>query len=297
MNLKYIDNEKIYSKLSKENLPNVTKTTRCVIKDNTPIIKFTPFEDIDFIEHGFSTRLGGFSSGIYKSMNLTFNMDDKPENVLKNFQKMAQVLDTTVDNMVYSKQTHTTNVLKVDSSYRGMGIVKERSFDNIDGLITNEANVCLVTSYADCVPLFFVDKVNKCIGSSHSGWRGTVGNIAKNTLELMNKEFGTRPEDVVTFIGPSICEDCYEVSSDVIDEYKKTFSKEELENIVHNGKEEGKYQLNLQMANYYNMVNSGVIPSNISISDICTCCNSDVLFSHRATHGKRGILCGFIYIK
>ena len=142
-----------------------------------------------------------------------------------------------------------------------------------------------------------MDKVNKCIGSSHSGWRGTVRNIAKNTLELMKKEYGTRAENVAVFIGPSICMNCYEVSEDVIEQYNKAFSKEELKDIVSAGKEKGKYQLNLQMANYYNMINAGIVPQNIGISDICTCCNSDILFSHRASHGKRGILCGFIYIK
>lgn len=90
---------------------------------------------------------------------------------------------------------------------------------------------------------------------------------------------------------------CYEVSEDVIEQYNKAFSKEELKDIVSAGKEKGKYQLNLQMANYYNMINAGIVPQNIGISDICTCCNSDILFSHRASHGKRGILCGFIYIK
>lgn len=297
MELKYIDNESLYQNISSQNRPDILNTTRFLNEHDVPLIKFRPFEDINFIEHGFSTRLGGCSSGIYKSMNLSFNLDDDKENVLKNFHTIAKAIDISVDNMVYSKQTHTTNVLKVGHEKCGMGIVRQRDYDNIDGLVTNEPGVCLVTSFADCVPLFFVDKVNKCIGSSHSGWRGTVGNIAKNTLELMKKEYGTRAENVAAFIGPSICMNCYEVSEDVIEQYNKAFSKEELKDIVSAGKEKGKYLLNLQMANYYNMINAGIVPQNIGISDICTCCNSDILFSHRASHGKRGILCGFIYIK
>lgn len=294
-----LDNQKIYHKLLQNgNGPVVTDTTELVIADNgVPYLKFKPFEKYDFIEHGFSTRLGGVSNGIYTSMNLTFNLDDNPENVQENFNRMAGALHIPKDRMVYSKQTHTINVIKVDESDCGMGITKERRFDQIDGLITGDPEVCLVTSYADCVPLFFVDPVRKCIGTSHSGWRGTVGNIASKTVTLMKETFGTNPEDLITFIGPSICVDCYEVSGDVANQFKIAYNAEESDMILQPGKEKDKYQLNLQMANYYNMLHEGIRAEHIHISDLCTCCNSDVLFSHRATAGKRGILCGFMYIK
>ena len=98
----------------------------------------------------------------------------------ENFRRMADALHTVPEKMVYSKQTHTTNVLKIEEHHKGMGIVRERDFDNIDGLVTNVPGICLVTSYADCIPLF-LDSRNQCIGLSHSGWRGTVGNIAQVT--------------------------------------------------------------------------------------------------------------------
>lgn len=88
-------------------------------------------------------------------MNLTFNLEDDPENVSENFRRMAAALHTVPEKMVYSKQTHTTNVLKIEEHHKGMGIVRERDFDNIDGLVTNVPGICLVTSYADCIPLFF----------------------------------------------------------------------------------------------------------------------------------------------
>lgn len=230
-------------------------------------------------------------------MNLSFNLDDKMENVSKNFLIISEILNIPVTNMVYSKQTHTTNVLVVNENHKGMGIVKPRDFDNIDGLVTNCSDLCLVTSYADCVPLFFVDPVKKCIGTSHSGWRGTVGNITKNTIELMKKEYNSNPSDIKAFIGPSICSDCYEVSSDVARQFRGAYLKDQADCILRDGVIPGKYQLNLQIANYFNMINAGIKPENIGISDLCTSCNSKYLFSHRASNGKRGILCGFIYIR
>jgi YfiH family protein len=299
LDLKHIDNSTIYHSLglSKEQLPQFKNTTKLVYENNVPIIKFTPFMNLDFIEHGFSTRLGGVSSGIYRSMNLTFNRGDDPECVHENFRRIASALSITPDQMICSQQTHTTNVLRVGIANTGMGITKPRDFHDIDGLITNDEEVCLVTSYADCVPLFFVDPVHKAIGSSHAGWRGTVGNIAHETIQKMQVAYGTNPKDLLTFIGPSICVDCYEVSEDVAIQFKNAFSSEQASFIIKAGNVPGKYQLNLQMANYFNMVNAGILSHNISISDICTCCNPEILYSHRASLGKRGVLCGFIYLR
>ena len=122
-----------------------------------PYIKFKCFEGIDFINYGFSTRLGGTSKGIFSSMNLSFARGDDKNCVSKNFELIADAIGTTPQNMVYAMQTHTSNVLKVGKNECGMGVTKKRDFSDIDGLITNEPGVCLVTSYADCVPLYFVD--------------------------------------------------------------------------------------------------------------------------------------------
>lgn len=295
---KKIENPAMYFYLPETEQPVCCNTTKSIVSDyGVPLIRFPAFEALSFIEHGFSTRMGGVSSGIYESMNLSFHLEDSFENVSENFRRIAKALHTAPENMVYSKQTHTTNVMKAEQMHRGMGVVRERSYDNIDGLVTNVPGLCLVTSYADCVPLFFADKKTKSIGAAHSGWRGTVGNIAAVTAAKMQEEYGSKPEDIAVFIGPSICENCYEVSTDVAEQFLDSYSKEEAKHIVKCGKEPGKYQLNLQLANYYNLLHAGIRPENISISDICTCCNPKLLFSHRASKGRRGILCGFIYIK
>ena len=102
-----------------------------------------------------------------------------------------------------------------------MGIVRERDFDNIDGLVTNVPGICLVTSYADCIPLF-ADSRDQCIGLSHSGWRGTVGNIAQVTVEALIREYNANPAYIKAVIGPGICRGCYEVSEDVAVQFQKS---------------------------------------------------------------------------
>lgn len=295
---KKLDSSAFYQHIEKKQQPVFTDTVQMQMAANkVPYLTFSPFAGIPFLGHGFSTRLGGVSTGMYASMNLTFHMTDDATCVTENFRRMGEALGIACERMVYSKQTHTTNVLCVDERHCGMGVVRERSFDNIDGLITNQPNVCLVTSYADCVPLFFVDTAKKVIAAAHAGWRGTVGNIAKQTLTVMKETYGCHPEDIIAVTGPCICPNCYEVDTDVARQFQDTYTQEACQNIVTPKQEEGKYLLNLPMANYYHMVREGLSPKNIHISDICTSCNSDLLFSHRATKGKRGILCGFLYIK
>ena len=161
--------------------------------------------------------------------------------------------------------------------------------------MTDEPDVVLATFYADCVPLFFVDPVKKAIGLSHSGWRGTVGKIGKVTVEKMTEEFGSDPADLYAAVGPSICQDCYEVSEDVALQFKEKFAKEYHSRLLLE-KGGGKYQLNLWEANVCVFQEAGIKKERILMPGICTCCNPDFLFSHRASQGKRGNLAAFLGI-
>ena len=160
-------------------------------------------------------------------------------------------------------------------------------------MITNTTGLVLATFYADCVPLFFSDPENKAVGLSHSGWRGTVGKIGKVTVEKMAEEFGTDPSQLYAAIGPSICQECYEVSEDVIEQFKEAFD-EKYWDVLFYGKPDGKYQLNLWEANRRILLDAGIKEERISMPGICTCCNPLFLYSHRASHGKRGNLGAFI---
>ena len=262
-----------------------------------PYFSFRNLDRIPWIRNAFSTRLGGVSEGIYGSMNLNFTRGDDEEKVRRNYELFGKATGLRPENMVMAKQTHTTNVLRVNESHMGMGIVRERNFDDIDGLITDCPGVVLVTAYADCVPLYFVDTVHKAIGLSHSGWRGTVNNMAGVTVNKMEKEFGTDPADLVAFVGPSICVNCYEVGADVADEFAKAYKSEVFDGILSIKDEKNmKFRLNLHEANRKNLLNAGLAPDNIMVTDVCTCCNPEILYSHRASRGLRGGLCGFLQI-
>lgn len=279
---------------------NPSNTTVIRNTNGVAYIQSRALADIEYVKHSFSTRLGGVSGGIWSSMNLNFGRGDDEANVLANFRLYAEATGTDVDNMVYSMQTHTTNVIRVGRADCGNGVTKPQRFNDVDGLVTNEPGVCLVTTYADCVPLYFVDTKNRAIGLSHSGWRGTVGNITQVTVSLMRSEFGTKPEDIIAFIGPSICKSCYEVSGDVAEKFKAAYSAEEIEDILTDKgmiNKEHKYLLNLHAANVANMVNAGIPADNINVTDICTCCNPDFLYSHRASGGRRGGLCAFLELR
>ena len=259
-------------------------------------LTFPLLENTGLVRHLFSTRMGGASRGIYSSMNLSFSRGDNKEDVDENFRRIAQILDSTPEHIVCSKQTHTTNVRKVTEEDLGKGVVRETDYDDVDGLITNVPGIILATFYADCVPLYFVDVKKGAIGLSHSGWRGTVNRMGQVTLQAMKRAYGTEPSDVMAAIGPSICQDCYEVGEEVADAFRKSFPNE-WEYLIRKGKEEGKYQLDLQETNRIILLAAGVLPENIAVTDICTCCNSELLFSHRGSNGKRGNLGAFLELR
>lgn len=265
-------------------------------KAGVPFLQFNALNGCGIVTHGFSTRMGGVSEGIYASMNLSYTRGDKEEAVTENFVRFARALEVCPEDYVFSDQTHTTNIRVVTEEDRGKGFVKTRDYQDIDGLVTNVKGLVLSTFYADCVPLYFVDPKKKAIGLSHSGWKGTVGKIGRKTVEIMEREYASKPEDILVAIAPSICRECYEVSEDVAVEFKKIFSKEEHGKIMDD-KGNGKYQLDLWECNKRILLDAGIREENISVTNICTCCNSDLLFSHRASQGKRGNLGAFLMLK
>ncbi|MCD8148909.1 MAG: polyphenol oxidase family protein [Clostridiales bacterium] len=349
--------------LRKDNV-NILKIENHILTDGTalPLLTFPLLEDSGIVRHGFTTRLGGVSEGVFASMNLSFTRGDDPDHVMENYRRLAGAMGVDLERIVCSDQTHTTNVRVVTEADAGKGVVRPRDYTDVDGLITNVPGLTLATFFADCVPLYFVDPVHRAIGLSHSGWRGTVGRMGEKTLEAMAENYGTRPEEALCAIGPSICQDCYEVSADVALVFAQEFVGHEAELLKH-GKIAGheaeterlqefagheaeterlqefagyeaeteklqefaghktetqnnasattalsadaiqqapkdrKYQLDLWKANEIVLLEAGVLREHLSVTDICTCCNPDLLFSHRASHGKRGNLGAFLSLR
>lgn len=268
-------------------------TTELKEKNHVPYIQFKNLSATGIVKHGFSTRKGGVSTGIFSSMNLNFKRGDDPDAVLENYRRMAAALNMRVEDMVLSDQTHTTNVRVITEEDRGKGILKPQDYSDVDGMITNVPGIVLVTSYADCVPLYFVDPVRKAIGLSHSGWKGTVGHIGQKTVWKMHEVYGSEAKDIVAAIGPSICQSCYEVSDDVAEAFRANFTADEAADILLD-KGNGKYQLDLWKANWYVLTDAGILPEHLSVTDLCTACHPDLLWSHRKTNGQRGGLSAFL---
>lgn len=297
-------------------------------KEQIPFLSFPALDEVKGFKHMVTTREGGVSTGYARSLSFRTE-EDLRENVLENYRRAAAVFGKGIGDIAISDQTHTVNVKVIRKEDAGKGLVKNIDYNDIDGLVTNEKGVILCIITADCVPLFFIDPVKKAIGLSHSGWKGTKDRIGERTIELMNKEYGSDPSDIIAAIGPSICRDCYEVGEDVAgqflrepfmdgeDSFDAGDSSKEGEAVINvsdkeeygaqNGSEKrvlipkpgviGKSLLDLWEANRRVLIKAGIKPENISVTDICTCCNPDLLFSHRYTKGKRGNIGSFLMVE
>lgn len=286
-----------YGELKRKNEEEILKLQEydCGEGGMLPLLYFPLLDETGIVKNAFTTREGGVSKGIFESLNLSFTRGDDPDAVKENYRRIAAAFGKEETDIVCSDQTHTTNVVRVDGSCGGYGITRERPYTDVDGLVTDEPGLILATFYADCVPLYFVDPVHRAIGLSHSGWRGTVARMGQATLTKMREEFGTDPKDVYAAIGPSICQACYEVSEDVADAFKEAFAGHEREILLDKGN--GKYQLDLWRSNEIVMLDAGIKREHLAVTNICTCCNERLLFSHRASKGKRGNLGAFLMLK
>lgn len=260
-------------------------------------LTFPLLEDCGLVDHLFSTRHGGVSKGVYASMNLSYTRGDEKAAVDENYRRIAAVFGKTAEDFVCSDQTHTTNIRVVTAQDKGKGAVRPKDYREVDGLITNETGVILSTFYADCVPLFFVDTRHGAIGLSHSGWRGTVNRMGMKTIQKMGEVYGTKPEDLLAAIGPSICRSCYEIGEDVAVQVGDAFGSGGFLSQILFEKENGKYELDLWKANERILLEAGIPAEKIQVTDLCTCCNPDYLYSHRVSGEKRGNLGAFLSLK
>jgi len=273
---------------------NHSKTTKLHNKNGVLYISFDILDKFGIV-NGFSTRIGGVSKEHLSSMNLSFHRGDDPANVMENHKRLGKAAGYDYRKLVFSDQVHETAIYKVTEKDAGKGITVPSDIISTDGLMTDQPGIPLMTFYADCVPVYFYDPIKKVVAMNHSGWKGTVKNISSHMIEMMNREYGSSASDIICAIGPSICQACYEVSLDVAEAFGAAYHEEEYASMMID-KGNGKYQLDLHKANYYNLLNSGVPAEHIAVTDICTCCNPALLFSHRASHGMRGNLGGFIML-
>lgn len=263
-----------------------------------PMVESPLFQREIGLQHGFSTRKGGVSKEHLASLNLSFSVEDAKENVLENFRRIGERFGKTPEDFVLSKQSHETKVLKVGTKDRGKGITKDRDYEGIDALITDEKGIILSCFSADCVPILFYDPIHKAVGACHSGWRGTKGKILQNVVEEMRKHFSSNPADILIAIGPSISKEQYIVSEDLglsfLEDYPD-LGEDAASPIQRISKD--KFQLDLWDLNRRIALDSGIREEHISISGYCTMENPELFFSHRYSQGKRGLQGAFICLQ
>ena len=240
------------------------------------------------VPHCFTTRFGGVSEGYLSSLNLGIHRGDKPENVRKNYEILGEALGFEVDNLVFTRQTHTNIVRVVDSSNAGEGLDREVE-PECDALVTNTPGLVLAAFTADCTPILLHDPVTGAVGAVHAGWRGTVGDIAGNAVRAMAEHFGAEPENIRAAIGPNIGVCCFETHADVPDAVRAVLGVEAEAFIFPAGE---KFRVDLKGVNAALLRRAGV--RHIEISDACTACEPQRFWSHRRVGNDRGSLAAII---
>ena len=246
------------------------------------------------IKHTFSTRLHGKSIVHKNNLNLSTNVNDNNEYIVENRKALAAALNVEYEKCTAAQQVHGTNVVYVDESYIGRGHDGyATAIPATDALITDLHSVPLMIFGADCVPIIIADPLKKVVGVVHSGWQGTVDMVLTVALKKMQNQFNVDTKDMYAVIGPSIGACCYQVD-------KKVYEKAETSLVNYRNffadDGENKWKFDLWSANFEQLKNMGLKEENICVSSICTACNREIFFSHRADHGKTGRFAGLVWL-
>jgi len=250
---------------------------RSVETQDMVIIKPEIFVQYPEISCGISTRKGGVSPEPF-GMNLSYTVGDEASYVTSNRERFFGSLEAPLDRLATQYQIHSDTVRRVDAPGR---------YDACDGLITNIPEVFLAVTIADCLPILLYDPATRSVGAVHSGWRGSKSKIVVHAIEAMANEFGTKPEDIIVFLGPSAGVCCYEVGEEVAEQFNPQFVKRQQGRKPH---------LDLHSYNTSIIIDTGVQKMNIEISEYCTICTPELFHSYRREGQRSGRMMGVIGI-
>jgi len=248
-----------------------------ISRNGLKYIQFTNLISVG-IEHAIFTRLGGVSQAPFSSLNLGGTVGDDPEFVLENHKRVFAAFGRSFKQRYDVWQVHGTDIERANSPRP-----QNTSHVKADGILTDKPDLTLLMRFADCVPILLADPIKRVVGVVHAGWRGTVNKICAAAVSAMQNWYGCKSENVLAGIGPSICQDCFEVGEDVYGQFRNEFDQSS-ELILK--QQEGKKYINLIRANQITLEQNGV--RNIECANICTAHNPDDWYSHRAENGKTG---------
>ncbi|MCK5706233.1 MAG: peptidoglycan editing factor PgeF [Candidatus Aureabacteria bacterium] len=254
--------------------------------DSITLFSFENLSKYSYLTNFTSSKNGGFSPNPYASLNLSYNVNDNKAFVRKNRKKLSRITSIPFKNFIFCEQVHGSKVTVIDKNELEKQKTKEYILNGADAMVTDIPEICLIILTADCVPVILFDPKKKVIAALHAGWKGTVQLITQKTVNAMEKRYGSKTENIIACIGPSICASCYEVGVDVIKKIKDSCSlnSEILEDrIIKN-----KRYLDLCKANKEQLIFSGINENNIEESHLCTSCSNNIFYSYRKQKGKTG---------
>lgn len=239
--------------------------------DQDRFLRPTIFSSYPRVIAAQSTRNGGFGKAPYVSLNLGLHTKDDPKLVAKNRTAFFGDLGFSADQTAGALQVHETSVLTVEvpGQYQGF-----------DALITQQKDILLTVTVADCTPILIFDPKTKAIAAIHAGWRGTVNEIVKKVLGQMTTEFGTQAQNCLAYIGPCIDRNTFEVDQDVAQHFDNAFKDWD--------STKQKFYVDLKKANQSQMESIGLSSEKIEISPYSTVTHNQYFFSHRKEKGKTG---------
>lgn len=244
--------------------------------------------------HGFSTRTGGVSTGIFESLNLGMNRGDDAANVKENYRRFFRSCGIAQEAaFVCGKQVHGKDVMIVDADNARPAYGYIEALYEVDGYVTATPGVPLVVFTADCIPLLLADEKNRVVAAVHSGWRSTVHDIEQVAIEKM-QQCGAELAQIRACIGPAIGRCCFEVGSEVIEAVEELLSWNA--SGFYEKKENGKYMLDLKAVLRACLLRSGLSEDHIETVPDCTMCMPQKYWSHRYTNGERGSQAAVIMI-
>ncbi len=242
------------------------------------------------IMQGFTTRMGGTSAAPYDTLNLGGHVGDVPARVQENRQRLWTDLGITENQVALAEQTHGSLVALVTEG-------NTVPIPGADALITSTRDVLLMMLYADCVPVYLVDPINRAVGLIHSGWRGTAADITGRTMAAMTAEFGSRPNACLAAVGPCIGGDSYEVGRDVADQFRDMADLRAATAVYPKSEMKGTYTLNLRQVIFSQLLGAGLRADYIAVSQEDTFQNKRDFFSYRRDGAQTGRMAAFLGIK
>lgn len=255
-------------------------------KDGLRYYQFELLESEKLVQ-GIFTRKGGISPSPWDSLNLGGTVGDSRENTIENRLRLFNTVGRRVNSLFDVWQVHGKEIV-CSSVPRPL----ETPHQKADGIFTDNSEITLLMRFADCVPIFMYDPIQKVAGIVHAGWQGTVKKIAQVAVQIMKEKYNSQPENILAGIGPSIGPDHYEIGKDVVEKVQLAFAGDAT-GLLRRDNE--KMYFDLWTANSLTLQQAGV--KNIQISGICTACNPEDWYSHRGENGKTGRFAAILAIK